>query len=66
MDVKSYLHKLLTNEPLRESIIKHFQILEHILSHPACEVIQQLKFELDLIEVSNGYCFSGGGALFPV
>ena len=64
MDVKSYLHKLLANEPLRESIIKHFQLLEHILSHPACEVIQQLKFELDLIEVSNGYCFTVSGRKF--
>ena len=58
MDVSSYLHKLLANELLRDQLITHFQTVEKILSHPACEIIQQIKFDVNLIEVSNGYCFS--------
>lgn len=58
VDVKSYLHKLLHNNHLKALIIKHFSKLDKFLSHPACEVIHQLNFNLDLIEVSNGYCLS--------
>ena len=57
-DVSSYLHRLLENETLRDNILRHFAAIEKFLSHPACEIIQQIKFDLDLIEVSNGYCFS--------
>ena len=58
MDVRSYLHKLLTNEPLREQVLNNFQILERVLCHQACEIVEQLTFDKDLIEVSNGKCFS--------
>ena len=58
MDVTSYLHKLLSNNCLREGVMKHFHMLEKFLSHPACEVIRQLQIDGDLIEVSNGFCFS--------
>ena len=57
-DVSSYLHRLLGNETLRDNILRHFASIEKFLSHPACEIIEQIKFDLDLIEVSNGYCFS--------
>ena len=57
MDVGSYLNKLLANEYLRGAVLKHFTSLLRILSHPACEMIVQIQFELDLIEVSNGYYF---------
>ena len=58
MDVTSYLHKLLANDFLRDGVMKHFQLLEKFLAHPACEIIAQLEFNNDLIEVSNGFCFS--------
>ena len=32
------------------------RLYEH-LSHPACEIIKQLQFDVDLIEVSNGFFF---------
>ena len=57
-DVSSYLHHLLGNETLRDNMLPHFASIEKFLSHPACEIIEQIKFDLDLIEVSNGYCFS--------
>ena len=38
-------------------MLKHFQTLERILSHPACEIIQQIHFDFHLIEVSGGRCF---------
>lgn len=57
MDVGSYLNKLLTNEPIRPKVLKHFPLLLKVLSHPACAIIRQIQFDLDLIEVSNGYCF---------
>lgn len=58
MDVSSYLHKLLANDCLRDGVINHFQVLQKFLGHPTCEIIEQLKFNNDLIEVSNGFCFS--------
>ena len=58
MGVSSYLHKLLANEALRDKLVQHFQAVERHLVHPACEIISQIKFDYDLIEVSNGYCFS--------
>ncbi|CAB3995433.1 sperm receptor for egg jelly-like [Paramuricea clavata] len=58
MDVTSYLHKLLSNDCLKEGVMKHFHMLEKFLSHPACEVILQLQVDVDLVEVSNGFCFS--------
>ena len=57
-DVASYLHRLLGNESLRDNMLRHFASIQKFLSHPACEIIQQIKFDLDLIEVANGYCFS--------
>ena len=57
MDVCSYLHKLLTNDHLRDGVMRHFHMLEKFLAHPACEIIKQLKFNTDHIEVSNGFCF---------
>jgi hypothetical protein len=58
MDVTSYLHKLLSNNCLREGVIKHFHMLEKFLSHPACKVIRQLQIDVNLVEVSNRSCFS--------
>ena len=58
MGVSSYLHKLLANEALHDKLVQHFQAVERHLLHPACEIISQIKFDYDLIEVSNGYCFS--------
>ena len=57
MDVSSYLLKLLVNELLRDELIHHFPTVERTLAHPACEIISQIKFDVNLIEVSNGYCF---------
>jgi hypothetical protein len=58
MDVTSYLNKLLANEVLCDKLIQHFQAVDRLLSHPACTIIQQIKFDVDVIEVSNRYCFS--------
>ena len=58
MDVSSYLNKLLANEALNNDLLRHFQPVEKILSHPACEMITQMEFDLDLIEVSNGFSIS--------
>ena len=49
MDVSSYLHRLMGNKAL--------QPIQKLLSHPACEIIPQIQFDLDLIEVLHGYCF---------
>ena len=58
MDVSRYLNKLLANEALCNDLLRHFQPVEKILSHSACEMIKQIEFDLDLIEVSNEFCFS--------
>ena len=56
MDVESYLSKLLQMDAIREDLLKHFNRLNKVLSHPACELIQQLNIDVDVIEVSGGYC----------
>ena len=48
MDVESYLNKLLVNEALRPKILKNYTSLVRTLSHPACEIIKQLQFDVDL------------------
>ena len=58
MDVSSYLHRLMANEALRDKLVEHLQPIQKLLSHPACEIIPQIQFDLDLIEVLHGYCFS--------
>ena len=58
MDVSTYLNKLLVNDALNNDLLRNFQAVERVLSHPACQIVQQLQFELDLIEVSNGFWFS--------
>ena len=42
MDVSSYLNKLLANDAISKHLLKRFKNVENILSHPACEMIQQL------------------------
>ena len=38
--------------------MKHFHTIEKFLAHPSCEIVQQLKFDLDLIEISHAVCLS--------
>ena len=58
MDVSTYLNKLLANDALNDDLLRNFQAVERVLSHPAWDIVQQLQFDLDLIEASNGFCFS--------
>jgi hypothetical protein len=58
MDVSSYLNKLLANDALNDSLAKNVSSIERFLSHPACEIVEQMRFDVNLIEVSNGFCFS--------
>ena len=58
MDVSTYLNKLLANDALNNELVKNFQAVERILSHPACKVVRQTKIDFDLIKVCNGFCFS--------
>ena len=58
MDVSSYLNKLLANDAISKHLLKLFKNVENILAHPACKMIQQLEFDYNLIEVSNGFCFN--------
>ena len=59
MDVEIYLHKMPVNDELKESIVKHRSAIEALLCNPSCEIIEQLKFDYDLIEVMSpeGTCF---------
>lgn len=56
--VKDYLNKLLMNETLRDGIVNNFFKIQTLLSADSCEIVEQLKIDLDLIEVLNGECFS--------
>ena len=54
MDVSSYLNKLLANNAINKHLVKQLKTVETILSHPACEIIPQIHFDL----VSDGFCFA--------
>lgn len=54
MDVDSYLHHLLSNDNVRERVLKHFTVLSKTLGHNDCTIIQQIQFDNDLIEVLDG------------
>ena len=57
MDVGTYINKLLGNDALRERIVKHKHRIIQLLSHPACEIIRQIEFHPDYVEVSGGKLF---------
>ena len=58
MDFSTYLNKVFANDGLNNALVQNFQAVEKILSHPACEIVEQIQFDFDLIEVSKGVCFS--------
>ena len=59
MDIGTYLHKMMANDQLREDLMKHRICIASLLKHPACELIKQIEFDFDLIEVMlpRGTCF---------
>ena len=57
MDVNTYINKLLANDALRERILRHMTRIIQLLSHPECEIIAQIEFHPDYIEVSGGQFF---------
>ena len=59
-DVDGNLNKPTANASLREEILSNMTSLSKILKHQDCQVIKQLLFDFDLIEVSEpkGNCFS--------
>lgn len=56
--VKKFLSLLGNSEHFKETIIKHLNKLDSILGDPESEFPRQLKINYDLIEVSDGFCFS--------
>ena len=51
MDVDTYLHKMMANDNLREDLVKHGDRIANLRKHPACELIKQIEFDFDLIDV---------------
>ena len=56
--VKTFLSVLANNDHFKDMIINHFSMLEPVLTDPECEFTRQLRINSDLIEVSDGWCFS--------
>ena len=48
----------MVSEIIGEEIVKFRKRMREIISHPACEVIRQIRFDWDLKEVQDEYCFS--------
>ena len=57
MDVESYLHHIMSNDSLRERVLKHFTVLSKTLAHKDCTIIPQLQFDNNIIEVLGGKVF---------
>ena len=56
--VRKFLSLLATNDHLKEMIVTNFKKLESVLADAECELTSQLEVNYDLIEVSDGWCFS--------
>lgn len=56
--VKRFLSVLGTNESYKETIVKHLHKLDSLLSDSESEFGKQMQIDFDLIEVSDGWCFS--------
>lgn len=56
--VKKFLSVLGTSECFKETIVKHLNKLDNLLSDRESEFGKQLKINYDLIEVLDGWCFS--------
>ena len=52
------VNKLMVSEIIGEEIVKFSKRMIEIISHPQCEVIRQIRFDWDLTEVLDEYCFS--------
>ena len=59
MDIDTYLHKIMANDNLREDLMKHGDCIASLLKLPGCDLIKQIEFDFDLIEVMLpcGTCF---------
>lgn len=55
---KRFLSILANNDQLKDIIVNNFCKVEKFLADPDCEFFTQLKINFDLIEVSEGWCFS--------
>ncbi|KAL9978141.1 hypothetical protein ACROYT_G015628 [Oculina patagonica] len=64
--VKKFLSLLGNSDHFKEIVIKHLNKLDSILGDPQSEFSNQLKINFDLIEVSDGYCFSVSKRRFVV
>ena len=60
MNVESYINKLMISDLIGEDVVKFCRKIIEIMCHPDRELIRQIKFNWDLIEVKDGYCFSIG------
>ena len=47
----------MVSEIIGEEIVKFGKRIKEIISHPECEVIRQIRFDLDLTGVQDEYCF---------
>ena len=56
--VKQFLSLLGDSEHFKEPIVKRLNKLDSILGGPESEFPRQLRINYDLIEVSDGFCFS--------
>ena len=64
MNVESYINKLMISDLIGEDVVEFCRKIIEIMCHPDCELIRQIKFNWDLIEVKDGYCFSIGRSDF--
>ena len=56
--VKTFLSLLGNSEYFQETMVKHLNKLNSLLGDPESEYPRQLHINYDLIEVSDGFCFS--------
>ena len=58
MNAESYINKVMVSEIIGEEIAKFSKRMIEIISHPQWEVIRQIRFDWDLTEIQDEYCFS--------
>ncbi|KAL9960800.1 hypothetical protein ACROYT_G034302 [Oculina patagonica] len=57
-DARAFINSLATNEQFKSRLVREMKKITELLSDPLCELFEPLVIDYDLIEVSDGVCWS--------
>lgn len=57
-EARAFINSLATNEQFKSRLVKEMRKITELLADPLCELFEPLVIDYDLIEVSDGICWS--------